>query len=113
MCGNQHLQEQHNKNQARKSLRAFLIGYTLLDMVFLMMFTSMFALSLRVFTFADRVPLEEVLLYKKKLDHFEFSCLNDTLYIGEVYEAHASCTEFETYIEIEAYGYTFYAIKRE
>lgn len=113
MCGNQHLQEQLNKNQARKSLRAFFIGYTLLDMVFLMMFMSMFALSLNVFTFTDKVLLEDVLLYKKKLDHFEFSCLNDTLYIGEVNEGHASCTEFETYIEIEAYGYTFYAIKRE
>ena len=113
MFGNQHTQELPNKDQARKSLRAFLIGYTLLDMVFLIMFISMFSLSLSVFIKPDDVKLEDVLMYKKKLDTFDFSCIDQELYIENIKDIDIICKDYDTYIELEVFGYIFYAIKRE
>lgn len=113
MFGNQHTQEPHNKNQARTSLRAFLLGYTLLDMIFLMMFISMFSLTLPIFKSPDKVILEDVLLFKKKLDSSICSCIDETLYINFEIENDAICFDFDTYIEIEIFGYIVYAIKRE
>lgn len=113
MFGNQHTQEQPNKNLARTPLRAFLMGYTLLDMVFLMMFISMFSLSLSVFIKPSDIKLEDVLMYKKKLDTFDFICIDQEMYINDMKENDITCKDYDTYIEIESYGYIFYAIKRE
>jgi hypothetical protein len=113
MFGNQHTQEQHNKNQARTTLRAFFLGYTLLDMVFLMMFISLFSLTLKPYVKPNDIVLEDVLIYKKKLDSYMFSCMDQALYVNEEKEDDVTCHDFDTYIEVHVSGYMFYAIKRE
>jgi hypothetical protein len=73
----------------------------------------MFSLSLSVFIKQDDVKLEDVLMYKKKLDTFDFSCIDQELYIENIKDIDIICKDYDTYIELEVFGYIFYAIKRE
>lgn len=112
MYGNQPILEQPCKTKARKVLRASVFGYTLMDMVIVLVFLSLFGLSIPILKPNEVSTIEQVYHLKKEISSQDFTCVNNEVFIDFQTIEDVSCRVYLTYIRFQYKGYYFYEDKR-
>jgi len=112
MYGNQPILEQPCKMKARKTLRASVFGYTLMDMLIVLAFLSVFGLSIPMIKPKEISNIEQVYHLKKEISSQAYTCVNNEVLIDFQTIEDVSCRVYLTYIRFQYKGYYFYEDKR-